>query len=419
MKHTLDGQGVISLPGSKSIALRALICATFLDTPLTLENFPRCDDARTLLAALAELGFSTVLQDDSLHFQPPREVNLRPEIYIKDSAAALRFLLFRLAGWKGMDAGVRVSPQLARRPHEPLLEMIRSMGGSITREMDIFYVRGAENLHFTPETQELIARYAGQSSQYLSGILLSAPLLEDELRIEVPEEQVSSSYLNLTIDVLASFGLAVERSGRILTCSEKGYVNPESFRIEEDFSSACYFWALGALSSKPVGVRTEVVHSHQADFGFTDILQRMGATVIRESNTITVRRNKLQGIDIEMDDMPDQVPTLVLLSLFTESPVRIRRIAHLQHKESDRITALVNELRKIGADIDYENDLLTINPLESAPETVTLHTYNDHRLVMTFIILSLIFGQVNIDNPDAVTKSFPGFFSKLQEVIKP
>lgn len=430
MKYQIDGQGVVSLPGSKSIAIRVLIIATFLREPVRITNFPRCEDCLTLLEALKELGFVCSGNDDSLTIIPPEKINPNPEIYIKDSAAALRFILFRLAGEEGLKGTVSFSSQLAERPLEPLIELINSMGGDAELTGRRITLKGSGSLSFTGKTGSLIGKYSEMSSQFLSGIIMSAPLFKKGFTIDIPYDQVSASYLDLTLSVMKSFGIDIPKdNNRLHISSEKNVyrsIKPlREFRIEEDFSSACYFWSIGALSSKPVGVRTESLSSQQPDFLFPEMLRKMGAEVTTERDKdsskgffITVRKDKLHGIRVNMKEMPDQVPTLAVLALFADSPTKITNISHLRYKESDRISSLITELRKIAADIRYEDGTLSIKPLKDLPSETTLNTKGDHRLVMAFTILTLAFKEIRLDLSEAVSKSFPGFFTKLREIIE-
>lgn len=418
MNRTIDGQGIVTLPGSKSIAIRALICSTFLKSTLRIINFPACRDCLTLLDAIQVLGFYPSATPEGLIINPSQKRRHHNELYIIDSAAAFRFLIFRLAGWKDLNTEIRLSSQLAGRPHEPLIEIIRALCGCIERDGDRFFIHGTRSLQFTREAQNLLNRHSTLTSQFISGLLLSAPLFKEGLSIEISPAQVSSTYLHLTLDVMDSFGIKHEWKGRKLSILTDSYQNPRTFKIEEDFSSACYFWTIGALSNRPVGVKTSIKSSKQADFGFLQILMKMGAIVKVSEAEITVQGNELQGIDVDMGKMPDQVPTLAVLALFADSPTTISNVKHLRYKETDRIAALITELTRIGADAGYKEGILIIKPLKTDPPEVTLHTCHDHRLVMSFFILTLIFKQIRIDSPVAVSKSFPDFFSKLRFVTK-
>ncbi len=438
MKNKFNGQGIVTLPGSKSIAIRALIITSFFDTPLKLQNFPDCEDSLTLSLALLELGFSFERKGNDLTVIPAESYNLHPTIEIKDSAAALRFLLFRLAGWPDMLATVKITPQLEKRPLDPLVDIIRGIGGKIEKTDNSFTVKGSESLSlfnknnagifrdritrvihqlpFKKSVLNILHKTAPISSQFLSGILLSFPIFKDGISLELKAEQVSASYITLTLKVMESFGIQAEREGNRITIPAQNYHNPGKFRIEEDFSSACYFWAIGALSSKAVGVRTAARSSAQADFGFLKILENMGAQIIRGEDYIAVQGKELHGIKTDMLQMPDQVLTLAVLALFADSPTEIRNIDQLRYKETDRITALIKELSKIGADIRYERKVLIIKPLTSTPVQSILNTYNDHRLVMSFSLLALIFEELKLDSGEGLNKSFPTFFDELADV---
>ena len=360
MKYNLNGQGIITLPGSKSIAIRTLIIASYLNTPLKISNFPTSEDVLTLLNALQELGFKCLIEEDQVVVSPSEQINLEPEIEIRDSAAALRFLIFRLAGWSGMKARIRLSQQLQKRPLDPLFKIIEAMGGSIFREGEMIRIRGRSALSFTPQTEKLLVENASLSSQFLSGILLSIPLLAKGIDLLLSAEQVSKPYIDLTLETMRAFGIEFQKEGNRVIIAHQGYTNPQTFQIEEDLSSACYFWALGALSDKPVGIKAEQITSQQADLRFLDLLQRIGAEVMIDNNAITVRKRELRGIEVDMGDMPDQVPTLAVLALFVSSPTRIKNIRHLRYKESDRISAKILLTLGIITEPTFSNDLIIL-----------------------------------------------------------
>ncbi|MCB5230065.1 MAG: 3-phosphoshikimate 1-carboxyvinyltransferase [Candidatus Cloacimonas sp.] len=420
MKYRFEGQGVVSLPGSKSFAIRSLIISSFLNQPLLLKNFPKCNDTLTLISALKALGFLFSFPKDSeLLVTPPHTINLSPKIEIVDSAAALRFLLFRLSGIKEMQAEISLSPQLKKRPIEPLFDIIRSLGGIIEWSGETIIVKGTTPLTLTAKTKSLLTQYQQISSQFLSGLLLSSPLLQnDELSLTIPPSQVSLPYLDISLAIMRDFGLLYKREGDTLTLDKnvRVYKSPKVYTIEPDYSSACYFWALGALSANYVGVEVNKYCSVQGDFQFLSILEEMGAEVEYADGFISVKSGELKGIKRSMSDMPDQVPTLAVLALFAESTTQLYNIDFLRFKESDRIDSIIKGLSKLSPKSNYSKGVLTIYPLEKRPSKTTLNCYQDHRLVMAFSILSSIFPEVRIDDSSAVAKSFPNFFLELSKL---
>jgi 3-phosphoshikimate 1-carboxyvinyltransferase len=219
---------------------------------------------------------------------------------------------------------------------------------------------------------------------------------------------------------MKKFGIAYVRKDNSISLNNaaRTYINPEEYQIEPDYSAACYFWALGALSSESIGVKVSSDNSSQGDFNFLKILKEMGAEINYEEGLISVKKSTLKGVRCSMKEMPDQVPTLAVLALFADTPTEIYDIDYLKYKESDRISSLCIELSKLGVQIYYSDGALTVHPLVSAPQKATLHTFQDHRLVMAFSVLTSMFPQITITDKQCVAKSFPDFFTELDK-LKP
>ena len=216
---------------------------------------------------------------------------------------------------------------------------------------------------------------------------------------------------------MKDFGIESEfKRNRIFISTHQDYVNPGEYYVEPDFSSACYFWTLGALSSFPIYTEGNKQMNIQPDFQFLKILRKIGANVQFKSNYISVERGKLMGIDIDMKDVPDQVPTLAIISLFAESPTKIKNIHHLKYKESNRISCLISELQKIGCNIRYEKEVLIIHPLKKKPSNKKLRSHQDHRLVMAFYILKSKFPYLSISDEQVVKKSYPDFIAQFNSL---
>jgi len=255
------------------------------------------------------------------------------------------------------------------------------------------------------------------SSQFISSLLLIAPSYKNDLELFLEGEVVSRSYIDMTIMIMRDFGVIVDFDGkRIFIKAGQKYNDLEEYKIEPDYSSACYFWALGALSRSVVSTNTINTTSLQPDYKFLTILINIGTKIEIEKDKICVSHGKLKGISVDMRDMPDQVPTLAVLALFADSKTTITNIEHLKYKESNRIEALITELSRIGADINYKNGTLTTNPLNHIPEVITLNTYKDHRLVMAFHILKILFPQISINNTSSVDKSYPNFLDDVKSL---
>ncbi|MCF7858029.1 MAG: 3-phosphoshikimate 1-carboxyvinyltransferase [Candidatus Cloacimonetes bacterium] len=412
MKNYLQLSGQISLEGSKSILNRILIIATFLEEPLKIMNPSNCSDISTMLNNLSKLGLNVEKKELSWNVLPLRNIRKQGSMFISDSGSAWRFLTARLASIPRTAYTIEVSEQLQKRPMKPLWDILSKMGAVIKYSESKAKIKGA---NLKGGVHDLLADI---SSQFLSSLLLIAPSYKIDLELFLDGNIVSRPYLEMTIKIMQEFGIIVDFSGnRIFIQKGQSYNNLKEYTIEPDYSSACYIWALGALSRSEIYTNKGNSSSVQPDYKFLDILQTMGANVKIESNKIGVCRKILKGITIDMQAMPDQVPTLAVLALFANSKTRILNIGHLKYKESDRINGLITQLSEIGAKLTYENDVMTIKPLDTIPGDVILETYRDHRLIMAFYILKLIFPQINIKNSTFTEKSYPNFLNDIRSLI--
>ncbi|NQV17702.1 MAG: 3-phosphoshikimate 1-carboxyvinyltransferase [Armatimonadetes bacterium] len=402
-------ENIMKFEGSKSIIQRVLIISTFLKSPLKIINSSRCEDVQTLIYNLTKLGFNFQEENNSLMISPTQKIINSQELFIQNSGTALRLLISRLAIMKGIKTSVDCSVQLKKRPIKPLLEILQKV------EADINYKKFPIEINGKILKGGKIEIPANISSQFISSILLVAPCFTADTELILKGKIVSRTYIKLTQKIMKDFGVESEfKRNRIFVPANQEYKNPEEYHIEPDFSSACYFWALGALSSSPIFTEGGSKEFSQPDFRFLKILSKMGAKIQRKPNYISVRKGNLIGIEIDMKEIPDQVPTLAVLSLFAESKTKIKNIHHLKYKESNRISGLINELQKIGCNIKYEKGVLLIHPLKMKPLKVKLHSYQDHRLVMAFYILKTKFPYLTISDEQVVKKSYPDFFEDIK-----
>ena len=411
MECRLNCKGYVELEGSKSILARVLIISTFLSKPLKIVNSSHCNDIRTLIDNLKQFGIGFKWQGNSLTVFPNKPVSDKIQINIKDSGTAFRFLLARLAILQDVHSTIMVSAQLKKRPILPLINILQTLGADF--EYTGFPIRiigkqlngGEINLQ------------ADISSQFISALMLIAPAYNSRLTINLIGRIVSRSYIEMTAAIMHDFGVKCEFSkDKIIIESGQKYSNPGIYEVEPDFSSSAYFWALGALSNKEVCTNCISGKSLQSDFQFLSILEKMGAKVNRSSKSVCISHGSLKGIDVEMKDIPDLVPTLTVLALLADFPSQLRNIAHLQYKESDRISALVSELKRIGANIKFVDESLIIHSLSNKPATLELDAHYDHRLVMAFHILKAAFPYISINNKGIVTKSYASFFDDFNRI---
>jgi 3-phosphoshikimate 1-carboxyvinyltransferase len=253
-----------------------------------------------------------------------------------------------------------------------------------------------------------------RSSQYLTAILLVSPYASKDVNILISGELVSKPYVDMTIEVMARFGIEVENQdySRLVVKSGQRYQATE-YPIEPDASNASYFFAAAALTGGRVKVMGIPPTSVQGDMGFVDILEKMGCMVTKSRDNVEViGPARLRGIDIDMNDMPDVVQTVCALAPFADGPVNIRNIANLRIKETDRIAAMATELRKLGVEVHTKPDGMTIQPAKVLLPA-RLDTYEDHRMAMSLALIGLKASGIEIRDPSCVRKSFPTFFDLL------
>jgi 3-phosphoshikimate 1-carboxyvinyltransferase len=255
------------------------------------------------------------------------------------------------------------------------------------------------------------------SSQFLSSLLLMAPLSKKGLQIEVSRGPVSKPYIDLTVDIMQRFGVTMARHGyqRFDVPGQQTY-RAGTHEVEPDVSNASYFWAAGAITGKSVTVGGISRDSLQGDMKLLPLLEQMGCRVTSTSNGITVTGGPLRGIQADMGDLPDMVPTLAVVAAFAEGPSCIRNVAHLKAKECDRLAAVIQELGAMGIASRSAGEDLIIEG--GRPAAAEIETYNDHRIAMSFAVAGLRAPGTRIRNPACVEKSFPNFWEVYESLFK-
>jgi 3-phosphoshikimate 1-carboxyvinyltransferase len=254
------------------------------------------------------------------------------------------------------------------------------------------------------------------SSQYLSGLLLAAPCAQGAIELRVNGPLVSRPYVDMTLAVMRRFGAVVtEPAPDVFRIEARGY-RGTSFAIEPDASAASYFFAAAAVTGGEVAVAGLSRHALQGDVRFVDVLARMGCEVAWDTDRVSVRGGLLRGIDVDMNAISDTAQTLAAVAPFAAGPTRIRGVAHMRHKETDRVAALVTELRRLGLDVDEHDDGLTIHPGPLRPAVI--ETYDDHRMAMSFAIVGLKQPGIRIANPGCTAKTYPRFFEDLEQLCR-
>ncbi len=409
---------VIRPPGSKSITNRALVCAALAEGPSLLTGALDSDDTRVMVDGLGRLGIAAEHDKmrDTIRVEgcggriPSREADL----FVGNSGTTIRFLTaaatlghgrYRLDG----------TPRMRERPIQDLLDALAWLGGDVRSEAGNgcppvkVYGRGLPGGR---------AQVAGNiSSQFLSGLLLAAPGAQSPVELVVAGELVSKPYVTMTIAVMEAFGVRLQAE-----TLNRFVIVPQTYRgceyaVEPDASAASYFFAAAAVTGGRVTVEGLSRDSLQGDVAFCECLQRMGCEVRYDSGSITVVGRPLHGIEVDMNAISDTVQTLSAVALAAKGPTTITGVAHIRHKETDRIAALATELRKLGAEVEERVDGLQITPEPLRPATID--TYDDHRMAMSLAVVGLIQPGVMIRDPGCTAKTYPRFFDDMAKLAEP
>ncbi|HEY5874951.1 MAG TPA: 3-phosphoshikimate 1-carboxyvinyltransferase [Ilumatobacteraceae bacterium] len=407
-----------SIPGSKSIANRALVCAALADGRSTLRNVPGGDDTLAMMRCIAALGAGTSDGGSSVVAVDGTGGSLRPGPMLLHAGLAgttSRFVTALAALGPGPYTVDGHAP-LQARPMGPLHDALVALGARLT---------ATDNPGRLPVTIGGGALRGGRislpgdvSSQFVTALMLIGPYLEDGVDIALTTALVSRPYVEITAAVMGEFGATGVEIGPDRIVVPPGRYRGADLTIEPDASSASYVFGAAAICGGDVTVTGLGDASMQGDAAFADLLSAMGCEVERSGTTTMVRSTgHLSGIDVDMADISDTVPTLAVVAPFASSPTRITGVGFIRRKESDRIGDVVRELRRCGVRAHEEPDGMTIEP--SAPVAARVHTYDDHRLAMAFALVGLRVPGIEIEDPDVVAKSWPGFWDVLRGLQHP
>ncbi|HEY2892640.1 MAG TPA: 3-phosphoshikimate 1-carboxyvinyltransferase [Pirellulales bacterium] len=405
-------------PGSKSLTNRALVCAALARGRSILQGALASEDTRVMIDALKTLGISISEADQGRTLEIDGCGGTIPshgaELYIANSGTTVRFLTALVSLADG-DFRLHGTPRMHERPISDLLESLAELGVNARSEAGTGcppVVIRADGLHAAR-----VAMRGDVSSQFLSALLMAAPYAQpsvtaSQLEIDITGELVSKPYVDMTIAVMEAFGARVTRSAVATHFGIPPAVyQARRYEIEPDASAASYFWAAAAISGGRVRVEGLDRTSLQGDVAFCDCLAQMGCEVEYFGRGTSVTGKPLRGIEIDMNAISDTVQTLAAVALFADGPTTIRGVAHIRHKETDRIGALACELRKLGVRVDEHHDGLTIVPGKLRPAVI--ETYDDHRMAMSMALVGLRVPGVVIDDPDCTNKTYPNYFGDL------
>lgn len=419
--------GQITLPGSKSISNRTLLLAALGSGSSAVSNLLVSDDTERMLEALGVLGVN--ISDSHNNIRTVEGVNgnfpnKNADLFLGNAGTAFRPLTAALAlsGGYYTLSGV---PRMHERPIGDLVDALRQAGANI----EYLGNEGFPPLKISPAKIDLrkpIQIRGDVSSQFLTALLMALPLTKQEATIEVIGELISKPYIEITLNLMAKFGVNVQREGwqRFTITANSQYKNPTLLIVEGDASSASYFLAAGAIAChKPVQVGLSVVgvdnNSIQGDVKFAEELKKLGIPIVYSPNMIRVAapKQKIKGFDLDCNHIPDAAMTLAIMALFADGTTTLRNIASWRVKETDRLTAMATELRKVGATVIEGADYLTITPPEKLTPNAVIDTYDDHRMAMCFSLVSLGGVPITINDPKCVNKTFPDYFKEFAKIV--
>jgi 3-phosphoshikimate 1-carboxyvinyltransferase len=407
---------VISIPGSKSYTHRALVVSALADGESILINALQSEDTDHTVWGLRKLGVTIFWRDDRLYVlgRGGRLKAAEARIFVGNSGTSMRFLT-ALAALRDGRTLLEGSEQMRRRPIDDLLNGLKALG------VKAYSQKGNGYPPVVVESQGLKGgktRIRGEeSSQFLSALLLVAPYASKDVHVEVTGSLASRPYLDITKNVMSDFGVEVQNQKDTSFFVRAGHrYLPREYRIEGDASHASYFLSAAAITQGRVRVENLHPTSIQGDVRFLGILEDMGCRVVRGGSWVEVQGKKLHGIEIDMNTMPDLVPTLAVTAAFAQGKTLIKNIGHLRFKESDRISTLAIELFKMGIGVEEGKDWLKVEGGKPHGTEIDTYTYNDHRIAMSFATAGLIVPGVKIKEERCVDKSFPGFWKTFQRL---
>ena len=408
----------VRVPGSKSLTNRALIVAALAHGRSTLSGTLDSDDTRVMVDSLRKLGFSVAHDPEASTIEVEgRDGHIssrEADLFVANSGTSLRFLTAMVATGHGtyrLDGAQR----MRERPAADLLMALNALGSDARSDL------GTGCPPITVRADRLeggLAFVKGDvSSQFLSGLLMALPKAKNPTTIEVEGALVSRPYVEMTLSVMEAFGVRIgNHKFRRFNVKPSSY-SGRPFAIEPDASAASYFFAAAAVTGGTVTVEGLGTRSVQGDMGFVDVLEFMGCTVEKTADSTTVTGpSRLRGVDVDMNAISDTVMTLAVVALFADGMTRIRNVGHIRHKETDRIAAVANELRKLGVTVDELADGLLIQP-PSRISPAKIATYDDHRMAMAFAVAGLKAEGVTILDPGCVAKTYPKYWEDLARLV--
>lgn len=416
--------GEVVIPGSKSLSNRALLLAAMASGQTTITNLLDSDDIRHMLNALKQLGIDYSLSADKTTcvvngrggpLVDDANENGSYELFLGNAGTAMRPLAAALCLSVGGEFTLTGEPRMYERPIGHLVDALRPLGASIEFMQEEGYP--PLKINGTGLKGGEIEIDGSISSQFLTALLMSAPLANGDITIKVKGDLVSKPYIDITLDLMAKFSVAVSHKN-YQTFSIRGgqrYVSPGDIMVEGDASSASYFLAAAAIRGGTVRVYGVGKNSVQGDIRFADVLAKMGADITYGDNYIEATKGELNGVDVDLNHIPDAAMTIATVALFADGPTKIRNVYNWRVKETDRLSAMATELRKVGAKVVEGEDFIEIEP----PAEITsaaIDTYDDHRVAMCFSLAAMGGAPITINDPGCTAKTFPTYFELFEKI---
>lgn len=409
--------GEVNVPGSKSLSNRALLLAALAEGETELTNLLDSEDIEHMLNALTKLGINYRLSEDKTQCVVQGNggafnVAEPLELFLGNAGTAMRPLCAALAA-SNVDTVLTGEPRMEERPIGDLVDALREA------QADVTYLKneGYPPLQIKGKTLNggEMSVDGSVSSQFLTALLMAAPLFPGDVTIRIKGELVSKPYIDITLDTMAKFGVSVDNDNyQTFTVSgDAKYVTPGKFMVEGDASSASYFLAAGAIKGGTVRVTGISQNSIQGDIRFADVLEAMGAKVVWNDEYVEVTGAPLKGVNMDMNHIPDAAMTIATTALFAEGPTTMTNIYNWRVKETDRLAAMAAELQKLGAKVEEGHDYITVWPTDSLKHA-EIDTYNDHRIAMCFSLVALSDTPVTINDPGCTRKTFPDYFTRFK-----
>ena len=414
----------VMVPGSKSMTNRVLLLAALQKGRITIDGVLFSDDSRVFLGSLQSLGFDLQIDEEKKQVvlegcggEIPKQ---EAQIYVGSAGTAARFLTAMLGCSKGTYV-INASEQMKKRPMRPLFELLEQLGAKITYlEEEYFLPVRISGCGISANMDTKIVELdISKSTQFLSAMLLIAPMFPQGVQIHITSEKKDGSYIRITRHMMESFGVKVDFDGTNYFVPAGTVYYRSHYTVEPDMSAACYFYAAAAMTGGQAKVLNVHMDNTQGDLKFLDVLKQLGCKVQEEEDGIAVigpEIGTLKGIHINMNDFSDQTMTLAVIAPFCKEKVRIEGIGHIRLQESDRLHGIATELTKLGVQCEEEENAITIYP--GMPHAGVVETYEDHRMAMAFALVGLLVEGIVIDNPMCCRKTFENYFELLDALCQ-